>query len=209
MNIKEIINWIILYGLFWIVSSIIGNLLNDIIPNDIIRIILPIILLIITYFILKNKNSKNSNKKYLSNSKIFNNIIKIISILLAALIIILILIQLYSAIMYKKEPSNDKIPENYIAVFNGGSGEMTYSTYIYKIDNNQANYGFKYINTINTTSSWGSSEWNKEIVKEGYFNFTDGAFITAEKHGAYDYVKIPNSDKIYTIEEFQDKFLLN
>ena len=87
--------------------------------------------------------------------------------------------------MYKKEPSNDKIPENYIAVFNGGSGEMTYSTYIYKIDNKQANYGFKYINTTNTTKSWGSSEWEIKITDKGKFDWTDGAFIVAKENNAY------------------------
>lgn len=208
MNIKEIINWIILYGIFWIISSIIVNALNDIIPNDITRVVLPIILLIITYIILKNKQ-KNNNKEYLSNSKLFNNIVKTISILIISLVIVLVLVQIYMVVASKKEWSNDEIPENYIAVFNGGSGEITYSTYIYKIDNNHDNYGFEYINTINTTTSWGSSEWNKKIIKKGSFDFTDGAFIVAEKHGAYDYVRVPNSNETYTIEEFQSRFIMN
>ena len=54
--------------------------------------------------------------------------------------------------------NSDIIPDDYIAVFNGGAGEITYSTYIYKIDNGHANYGFEYINTTNTTKYWGSTE---------------------------------------------------
>jgi hypothetical protein len=60
---------------------------------------------------------------------------------------------------------SNEVPNDYIAVFHGGVGELTYSTYIYKIDNNQANYGFKYINTTNTTKHWGSSEWNVKVTQ--------------------------------------------
>lgn len=102
----------------------------------------------------------------------------------------------------------DSIPDNYIAVFHSGSGEVTYSTYIYKIDNNQANYGFRYINTINITTSWGSSEIKQKITGRGGFDWTDGAFSVAEKNNAYSYVTLPDGSK-YSIEEFQGMFLMN
>ena len=102
-----------------------------------------------------------------------------------------------------------EIPDGYIAVFNGGAGEITYSTYIYKIDNGQANYGFEYINTTNTTKSWGSSEWNVKITKKGKFDWTDGAFIVANKNNAYSDVTRPGDDKIYTIQEFKSMFIMN
>ena len=76
----------------------------------------------------------------------------------------------------------DYVKDGYIAVFHGGSGEITYSTYIYKIDNGQSNMGFEYINTVSKTASWGSTEWIQEVVDSGEFSFTDGAFIVAQKH---------------------------
>ncbi|MDR0930754.1 MAG: hypothetical protein LBM38_03285 [Clostridiales bacterium] len=98
------------------------------------------------------------------------------------------------------------IPDDYIAVFHGGSGEQTYSTYIYKIDNGRANMGFKYINTTNTIVS-GSGEQETKVTKIGEFDWTDGAFVAAEKNGAYDYVE-SNGNK-YTIDEFKGKFIMN
>ena len=107
------------------------------------------------------------------------------------------------------DKSLQTIPDGYIAVFHGGVGEMTHETYIYKNDNGQANYGFTYINTTSTTKSWGSSEWETTITKYGSFSWTDEAFIVAEENGADSYVTIPDSDKIYSIEEFQKMFLMN
>ena len=69
--------------------------------------------------------------------------------------------------------------------------------------------GFEYINTVNNTVSWGSSEWESEVVSSGVFDFTDGAFIVARKHGAYDYVIESATNKMFTIEEYQDRFLMN
>ena len=51
--------------------------------------------------------------------------------------------------------------------------------------------------------------WNKHEQEEGKFDWTDGAFIIAKKHGAYSYVTLPNDVKIYTIEEFQHMFIMN
>lgn len=104
---------------------------------------------------------------------------------------------------------SDKIPEGYMFVFHGGSGEVTRSTYIYKIDNGHANMGFKYVNTENHTKHWGSSEWIIKIVDQGEFDWTDGAFTVAKKHGAYDYVAEVGSDKTFTIEEYQSRFIMN
>jgi len=122
-------------------------------------------------------------------------------------LVVIVLILSVTVYVYKYNSSN--IPNDYIAVFHGGAGEITYSTYIYKIDNDQANYGFKYINTTNTTKHWGSSEWNVKITKRGEFDWTDGAFIVAKKNNAYSYVTIPNSDETYSIEEFQGMFIMN
>lgn len=105
--------------------------------------------------------------------------------------------------------SNDEIPNNYIAIFHGGSGEIVYETYIYKINNGEANYGFNYINVTKTTTSYGSSEWNTKITKHGSVAWTDNVFGVAKENNAYSYVTLPNSDKIYSIEEYQQMFLMN
>ncbi len=113
-------------------------------------------------------------------------------------------------IKYYKEPiNNDEIPDNYIAVFHGGAGEIVYETYIYKVDNKQSNYGFNYINVTKTTKSYGSDEWNAKVTKRGTVSWTDEVFSVAEKNYAYSYVTLPNDSKTYTIEEFMTMFLMN
>lgn len=109
----------------------------------------------------------------------------------------------------KLEQNEGTIPENYIAVFNGGSGERTYSTYIYKTDNGSENSGFRYINTENTTVSYGSPNWKVKITGQGEVQWTDDVFEVAKNNFAYSYVKLPNDKKIYTIEEFQKMFIKN
>lgn len=130
--------------------------------------------------------------------------IKVIIIVLIIFILIGIALGLY--LKYK---NNNYIPNDYIAVFNGGSGEITYSTYIYKIDNGQANYGFKYINTTNVTVSGGSSEWEIKITGRGKVTWTDQVFKVAKNNGAYSYVRLHNDSRSYSIEEFEKMFMMN
>lgn len=120
----------------------------------------------------------------------------------------IILLFIGGFVILNKRNDSD-IPENYVAIFHGGVGEKLYETYIYKIDNGHANYGFKYINVTKTTKSYGSSDWVYEITDKGEFDWTDGAFRVAQENGANSYVTLPNNDKKYTIEEFQRMFLMN
>ena len=92
----------------------------------------------------------------------------------------------------------NNIPEDYVAIFHGEKGSTKYETYIYKIDNDQANYGFKYINVV-----------NNNVTKRGELTWTDEAFSVARENNAYSYVTLPNSNKKYSIEEFQKMFLMN
>lgn len=130
-------------------------------------------------------------------------------VLIFLVLIIVIALGTIGYLVYLKYQNNNDIPNDYIAIFHGGEGEQTYETYIYKIDNGHANFGFKYINVTSTTESWGSSNWKHKINSKGKFDWTDGAFKIAEEHGAYSYVTIPNDDKIYTIQEFRDRFSLD
>ena len=131
---------------------------------------------------------------------------------LIMILIIIALIVSYILITIKKSgdnTDNDKVPDGYIAVFHGGSGEITYETYIYKINNKQANSGFNYVNVTKTTTHWGSSEWNTKITKSGSVQWTDNIFEVARENNAYSCVTLPNSNKIYTIEEYMQTFLMN
>ena len=65
------------------------------------------------------------------------------------------------------------------------------------------------INTENTTKSYGSSDWIIRKTGEGTVDWTDGVFKVAYENNAYDYVQLPNDSKTYTIEEFQNMFLMN
>ena len=133
---------------------------------------------------------------------------RIIIVLGLLIIAVMAIILLY---IYNKENGNfgNNIPDDYIAVFNGGAGEITYSTYIYKIDNDQSNYGFKYINTTNTTESWGSPNLIRKVTKRGKVDWSSEVFKIAEENNAYSYVQLPNDDKTYTISEFAEMFTMD
>ena len=125
-------------------------------------------------------------------------------------IIAISILTIISIVIYLNYQKNRNfIPDNYIAVFRGGSGELIYETYIYKIDNGHNNYGFKYINTKSMTTSWGSSNWETVVVKKGKVDWTDEVFGVAKEHGAYSYVRLPNDSKTYSIEEFMGMFIMN
>ena len=132
---------------------------------------------------------------------------------LIMILIIIVLIVSYILVTINKKSrdntDNDKVPDGYIAVFHGGSGEITYETYIYKINNKQANSGFNYVNVTKTTTHWGSSEWNTKITKSGSVQWTDDVFEIARENNAYSCVTLPNSNKIYTIEEYMQTLLMN
>ena len=125
------------------------------------------------------------------------------------LIIISIIIILGVVIVLFINKNNKTIPDNYISVFHGGSGEVTYETYIYKQDNGHANYGFDYINVTRTTKSWGSTESNIEITKRGSVMWTDDVFPVAKENNAYQYVTINGSDKTYKIEDYMSMFIMD
>ena len=124
-------------------------------------------------------------------------------------VITVIVILTVVILIFKKNNTSNEVPENFIAEFNGGVGEVTYKTYIYKIDNDHANYGFSYINETCHTERYGSPNWICNVTDKGEFDFTDGAFVVAEKNHAYSYVLLPNDSKAYSIEEFQKMFIMN
>lgn len=100
------------------------------------------------------------------------------------------------------------IPDGYIATFHSNLDDMSKETYIYKINNGAANYGFKYINVVRSSFNIYHTE-QVTLTGQGEVMWTDDVFTIAEENNAYDYVTIPNDDKIYTIEEFMRMFLMD
>ncbi len=106
MITKEILLWLTLYGVYWYVSCIVGNSLWDLTKlewiNDITRTFGPVILLGITYIILKLKNKiegKNQTVK-VSENKFIVNSLKILGICLGAFFTFIILMFLYLYFLY-------------------------------------------------------------------------------------------------------------
>lgn len=106
---KEYILWIILYGVYWYISTIIGNILYNVTKinwiNDAVRMFFPFIFLGITYMVLKFKNKKinieeNTTVK-ISENKIIVNTLKTIGIVLGAFFLAIILIMIYVIILLK------------------------------------------------------------------------------------------------------------
>lgn len=127
---------------------------------------------------------------------------KIIALIL--IIIVIVLAILFCVTLNKNE--SDKIPNDFIATFYGDDNKKVYATYVYKIDNKQDNYGFKCINVVITTKLFKTIT---KILETKEVSFTDDVFITAKENNAYSYVKIPNDNKKYSIEEYQSMFLMN
>lgn len=125
--------------------------------------------------------------------------------------VLIIIVLIIGSVIYinNNKTKNNQIPSGYIAIFHGGTGEITYETYIYKKDNGQSNYGFDYINVTKTTASFGSSESNSKITKRGSVQWTEDVLEVAKENGAYSYVTLPNSDEQYTIEQYMKMFLMN
>ena len=96
--------------------------------------------------------------------------------------------------------SKGSLSDGAVAIFHD-SNDIN-RTYIYKIDNGQANMGFEYTNAVGHGKSY-------KVLSSGEFDFTDGAFKVAKEHGAYSYVTVPGNDRKYSIEEFQSMFLMN
>ena len=98
---KDSIVWIMLYGVYWYISCVLGNILWDLTKidwiNDITRIVAPCIFLGITYIILKMKNKIKGNNKSVkvAESKVIVNSLKILGICIGGFVIAIVLIHIY------------------------------------------------------------------------------------------------------------------
>ena len=101
---------------------------------------------------------------------------------------------IYEDTVYDVEPS---IPDGYIAVLNGGGGEITYETYVYRTDR-----GFEYVNVTSTTESWGSPVWNKVVDNSGTASTKEEIIEVAEEHGATQFVLFAGDDDPHPLSGF-------
>lgn len=97
---------------------------------------------------------------------------------------------------------NNKISEDYIARVSSGSGEITYNLYIYKNSNK-----YKYVEATTMTKSWGSSDTTTKVTKRKNISKSNLVKIL-EDTKKYSFVTLPDSDMIYTKDEYID-ILLN
>ena len=106
---KECIIWIALYGVYWYISTIIGNMLYNVTKvnwiNDVTRTFLPFVFLGITYMVLKFKSKKINIKENttvkISGNKIIVNTLKTIGIVLGAFFSAIFLVMIYVIISLK------------------------------------------------------------------------------------------------------------
>ena len=104
---KEYLLWIILYCIYWYLSTIIGNVLYNVTKinwtNDAARICLPFIFLCITYMLLKfkDKNTKEDAVVKISENKTIMNSLKIIGIVLGTFIFVITLIIVHVIVSLK------------------------------------------------------------------------------------------------------------
>jgi len=97
--------------------------------------------------------------------------------------------------------NNNRIPTNYIAVFSGNKGNKTYSTYMYKKDNNNDTYGYKFINTVSNKNQ----EKNYTILLKGEVDWKDQILNIAKRNNAYESVKYQGRD--ITVDDFINTFI--
>lgn len=90
-----------------------------------------------------------------------------------------------------------EVEDGWIAKLNGGSGEITYHTYVYKVEN-----GYRYINTTSTTVSYGSPQWTERVTDSGAVSTKEEIVQIAKDNGSKQYVKFPDDKETYKISDF-------
>ena len=95
------------------------------------------------------------------------------------------------------ESEVSEVEDGWIAKLNGGSGEITYHTYVYEAEN-----GYKYINTTSTTVSYGSPQWTERVIDSGSVSTKEEIVQVAKDNGSKQYVLFPDDKEDYKISDF-------
>ncbi|MBR1423208.1 MAG: hypothetical protein IJ571_07205 [Ruminococcus sp.] len=88
-----------------------------------------------------------------------------------------------------------------IATIEDGSGEVMRQTEVYKLDDDWC-----YVNFNCKTSSWGSSEWERNIVVSGRVHTIDAVIKAAQDFGSDGYVIYPSDKDTHTLDAFIEKW---
>lgn len=129
-------------------------------------------------------------------------------LVVVATIIIVIILNIVVFNLTKPKNSTIKIPDGYICVFHGGSEEVIYETYVYKLNNREKNQIYNYVNVTKTKLN-KNNKYEIKITKNGVAELASEVFMAANENSAYSYVTQPNSNKKYTIAEYMDIFIMN
>ena len=91
-----------------------------------------------------------------------------------------------------------KLPDGWIASLRDGAGEIMYETFIYKDGT-----GYKYINIISVTESWGATKWNNKFQSEGTCSNKDEVLKAAKDFGSAGFLVLPDDlSKTYSVDDF-------
>lgn len=92
---------------------------------------------------------------------------------------------------------SDSIEDGYVAVFQGGVGELMHRTYVYRTDD-----GFRYVNAKSTTVSYGSPQWRTRITNEGTAATKEEIIEIAKENDAGQFARFPDDTMTYKLKEF-------
>ena len=91
-----------------------------------------------------------------------------------------------------------KLPDGWIASLRDGAGEIMYETFIYR-----EGTGYKYINVVAMTESWGATKWNNHFKSEGTCQTKEEVIKAAEAFGSAGFMVLPDDlTKAHSVDDF-------
>ena len=108
-------------------------------------------------------------------------------------------------ILYDLNDGNDyQVPDGYCAVLHGGSGEITYKTYVYCHDDSAGDQTYyEYIHVTSTTVSWGSPISRNTLDTAGTKDTKEAIVETARDHNSCQFMTLPGDYRnVYSINDF-------
>ena len=88
-----------------------------------------------------------------------------------------------------------------VATIQDGSGEVMRQTEVYRLDDDWC-----YVNFDCKTTSWGSPEWERNIIVSGRVHTLDAVIKAAKDFGSDGFVTYPSDKDTHTIEDFIEEW---
>ena len=107
-------------------------------------------------------------------------------------------------IIEKLRGDSYQVPEGYCAVLNGGTGEITFKTYVYyRSGGTDGQPYYEYIHVTSTTTSWGSTFWKNSFDSSGSKSTREEIVETARQHGSGNFMTLPGDYRnVFSIDDF-------